>query len=165
MFFWPKLWKNVFFWQKTPFWTKEFPSKCLIVTLEKIDFLTFLAILLHFRPIFGSENRLKMQICRKSELWSRRLIYTVNYAFHLNSEWENIFFDWILWYPATSWYPQKQHLLLLEPHWLTLVLGPEHGFHPLYYLWTQNLKDPSGSVFLAKIVKKCVLLTKNSILD
>jgi len=71
----------------------------------------------------------------------------------------------MIWYPATSWYPQKQHLLLLEPHWLTLVLGPEHGFHTLYYLWTQNLKDPSGSVFLAKIVKKCVLLTKNSILD
>ena len=48
--------------------------------------------------------------------------------------------------------------------WLTLVFGPKRHFHTLHYLWTQNLKDPSGGGFVAKFGKKCILLTKNSIL-
>ena len=71
---------------------------------ENLFFFTFGAILPYFRHIFGSENyTLKMQICTKDELGSRRFAQKVNYAFNLNFEGENIFFDQILWYSATSW--------------------------------------------------------------
>ena len=40
----------------------------------------------------------------------------------------------------------------------------EAWFLHFNHFWTKNLKDPSGGVFLAKFMKKCILLTKNSIL-
>ena len=129
----------------------------------KIDFFTFLAILPYFPPIFGSKNRLKDQI---SQNWvvkpQTRTYYGLYFPFGF---WDRKYFFWTIFaVPSNVVVPTNATRVASGVPWFTLVFGPKRHFHTLHYLWTQNLKDPSRGGFVAKFGKKCILLTKNSIL-
>ena len=82
----------------------------------------------------------------------------VNFASELNSEWGKMFFEPFLGYPATSWYPEKQHVLFLQAHLAplakTVIFTFSAYLHP----------KPKGSFrkrFWGKICKKMYSFDKN----
>ena len=84
--------------------------------LVKINFSNFL----RFYAISGTENRLKTAknaIFDKKQLQSRRLLCILRFGSKWKLDVENLFLNKVLRYPATSWYPEKQHVLLVKHCW------------------------------------------------
>ena len=72
----------------------------------------------------------KNDIFDKEQLQSRRLLCILRFASKLKFELENALLKQFLRYPAPSWYPQKQHALLLKHCWPILEPLVKHrDFH------------------------------------
>ena len=98
----------------------------------------------------------------RKKLQNRKIDYIVKFASNLSSEGEIYFLNNFCGTPQHSGTQKSNRCYCWRP------IGhpwPEAWFSHFEHSWTKNLKDPSGGVFGAKIPKKCVLLTKNSILD
>ena len=94
----------------------------------------------------------------EKQFQSHRFNCIVNFASELNSEWGKMFFEPFLGYPATSWYPEKQHVLFLQAHWAPLAKTVIFTFSAYLH------QKPKGSFwrwFLGKICKKMYSFDKN----
>ena len=64
----------------------------------------------------------KNAIFDKKHLQSQRLLCILRFGTKWKFEVESLFLNQFLRYPATSWYPEKQHVLLLKHCWSILEL-------------------------------------------